>query len=115
MIGTQTALKSTTAGAHAAADKDRAGPSLPFPASDAEYAALPAINGQPQQGDIVAYRILEIAANWAPEVHTHTHTHTHRASSSPVPFQHVCIIDLLSAIAEQVVGKLPAASCMYDK
>ena len=49
-------------------DIDRAGPSLALPESDAECAALPAVQGHPRPGDVVAYKLLEIGANWAPEV-----------------------------------------------
>jgi len=51
-----------------ALDVDRAGPSMALPQSDAECAALPAVQGYPRPGDIVAYKLLEIGADWAPEV-----------------------------------------------
>ncbi|DBA84239.1 TPA: hypothetical protein ACH3X2_006300 [Trebouxia sp. C0005] len=51
-----------------ASDMDRAGPSVALPESDAECAALPAVHAYPMPGDIVAYKLLEIGANWAPEV-----------------------------------------------
>ncbi|KAL0020105.1 hypothetical protein WJX77_000613 [Trebouxia sp. C0004] len=51
-----------------ASDVDRAGPSVALPESDAECAALPAVQGYPRPGDIVAYKLLEIGADWAPEV-----------------------------------------------
>ena len=41
---------------------------LPLPESDAEHAALPRVEGQPQPGDLVAYKLLEIGADWAPQV-----------------------------------------------
>ncbi len=41
---------------------------MALPESDAECAALPAVQGYPMPGDIVAYKLLEIGANWAPEV-----------------------------------------------
>ncbi len=51
-----------------ASGMDRAGPSMALPESDAECAALPAVHGYPRPGDIVAYKLLEIGADWAPEV-----------------------------------------------
>ncbi len=51
-----------------ASGMDRAGPSMALPESDAECAALPAVQGYPRPGDIVAYKLLEIGASWAPEV-----------------------------------------------
>ena len=55
-----------------------AGPSMPqphsnssLPESDAEHAALPRVEGQPQPGDLVAYKLLEIGADWAPQVQQH--------------------------------------------
>ncbi|KAL0027970.1 hypothetical protein WJX79_007140 [Trebouxia sp. C0005] len=51
-----------------ASNMDRAGPSVALPESDAECAALPAVHAYPMPGDIVAYKLLEIGANWAPEV-----------------------------------------------
>jgi hypothetical protein len=41
---------------------------MALPQSDAECAALPAVQGYPRPGDIVAYKLLEIGADWAPEV-----------------------------------------------
>lgn len=41
---------------------------MALPESDAECAALPAVQGYPRPGDIVAYKLLEIGASWAPEV-----------------------------------------------
>lgn len=41
---------------------------LSLPESDAEHAALPRVKGQPQPGDLVAYKLLEIGADWAPQV-----------------------------------------------
>ncbi len=58
----------STQKAASASEGDGAGSSMPLPASDAEHAALPAIRGYPLQGDIVAYKLLEIGADWAPEV-----------------------------------------------
>ena len=55
-----------------APDMDRAGPSMALPESDAECAALPAVQSYPTPGDIVAYKLLEIGASWAPEVETST-------------------------------------------
>ena len=46
----------------------RAGPGLPLPDSDAEHAALPRVQGEPQPGGVVAYKLLEIGPDWAPQV-----------------------------------------------
>ena len=46
----------------------RADPSVALPESEAEHAALAAVRGYPQPGDIVAYKLLEIGADWAPAV-----------------------------------------------
>lgn len=45
-----------------------ADPSVALPESEAEHAALAPIRGYPQPGDIVAYKLLEIGADWAPVV-----------------------------------------------
>ena len=41
------------------------------PATDAENAALPAVQGNPADGDIVAYKLLEIGFDWTPQVRPH--------------------------------------------
>ena len=46
----------------------RADPSMALPESEAEHAALAAVRGYPRPGDIVAYKLLEIGADWAPVV-----------------------------------------------
>ena len=53
--------------------QDRAGPSMPFPETDAEYAALPAVKGPLQPGAVVAYKLLEIGPDWAPQVNKAIH------------------------------------------
>ena len=42
--------------------------SAPLPGTDAEYAALPPLTGALQAGDVVAYKLLEIGYDWAPQV-----------------------------------------------
>lgn len=41
------------------------------PATDAENIALPAVQGNPVDGDIVAYKLLEIGFDWTPQVRSH--------------------------------------------
>lgn len=47
-----------------------AGPSMPLPVTDAEYAVLPVVEGPGplQPGAIVGYKLLEIGPDWAPQV-----------------------------------------------
>lgn len=45
-----------------------AGPSMPLPVTDAEYAALPLVEGPLQPGALVGYKLLEIGPDWAPQV-----------------------------------------------
>ena len=39
-----------------------------LPMTDAENAALPAVEGLPVTGDLVAYKLLEIGFDWTPQV-----------------------------------------------
>ena len=39
-----------------------------LPLTDAENAALPAVEGLPVTGDFVAYKLLEIGFDWTPQV-----------------------------------------------
>lgn len=45
-----------------------AGPSMPLPRTEADYAALPVVEGPVQAGSLVAYKLLEIGPDWAPQV-----------------------------------------------
>ena len=45
-----------------------AGPSMPLPQTEADYAALPVVEGPLQPGALVAYKLLEIGPDWAPQV-----------------------------------------------
>ena len=44
------------------------GPGSRAPTTAAECEALPAVAGAPQPGDVVAYRLLHVGADWAPAV-----------------------------------------------
>lgn len=39
-----------------------------LPMTDAENAALPAVEGVPEAGDVVAYKLLQIGYDWTPQV-----------------------------------------------
>ena len=41
---------------------------LPLPKTEADYAALPVVEGPLQPGALVAYKLLEIGPDWAPQV-----------------------------------------------
>lgn len=45
-----------------------AGPSIALPQTEADYAALPVVEGPLQAGALVAYKLLEIGPDWAPQV-----------------------------------------------
>ena len=47
-----------------------AGPSMPLPKTEADHAALPVVEGPLQPGALVAYKLLEIGPDWAPQVFT---------------------------------------------
>ena len=68
-----------------APDMDRAGPKMALPETDAECAALPAVQGYPRPGDIVAYKLLEIGASWAPEVESTSRDTSHLLHSQRLP------------------------------
>ena len=59
-------------GTHPKADSQShqqgAGPSMPLPRTDTEYGALPVVEGPLQPGALVAYKLLEIGPDWAPQV-----------------------------------------------
>lgn len=44
------------------------GPGSRAPTTAAECEALPAVAGAPQPGDVIAYRLLHVGADWAPAV-----------------------------------------------
>ena len=58
-------------GAAEESNQGRSAAAVTLPRSDAEYAALPATQGRLQEGDVVAYRLLEIGSEWAPQVEAH--------------------------------------------
>lgn len=68
-----------------ASGMDRAGPSMALPESDAECAALPAVQGYPTPGDIVAYKLLEIGTSWAPEVEISSRDTSHLLHTQCLP------------------------------
>ena len=60
-----------------------AGPSMPLPKTEADHAALPVVKWPLQPGALVAYKLLEIGPDWAPQVFTLTWTF-------PFLFPHPC-------------------------
>ena len=59
------ALKSTPT---EASTQEAGHKSMPLPVTDAEFAALPQVEGPLPPGALVGYKLLEIGPDWAPQV-----------------------------------------------